>query len=87
MFLAEIKFHMLLPIMKLSKHRQKNFDGTRCEVWYQGRISPDFYGWVFPHGDKTSVGVGSANKGFSFKVGNSRIAQVGKSRGCKNSAM
>jgi geranylgeranyl reductase len=46
---------------------KENFDGTRCDVWYQGRISPDFYGWVFPHGDKTSVGLGSANKGFSLK--------------------
>jgi geranylgeranyl diphosphate/geranylgeranyl-bacteriochlorophyllide a reductase len=23
---------------------------TRCDVIYDGRISPDFYGWVFPHG-------------------------------------
>lgn len=43
------------------------FDGTRCDVWYQGEISPDFYGWVFPHGEVTSVGVGSAQKGFSLR--------------------
>jgi geranylgeranyl reductase len=43
------------------------FDGTRCDVWYQGRFSPDFYGWVFPHGDTTSVGSGSARKGFSLR--------------------
>lgn len=43
------------------------FDGTRCDVWYQGRLSPDFYAWVFPHGEYTSVGVGSANKGFSLR--------------------
>ncbi len=43
------------------------FDGERCDVYYQGRISPDFYGWVFPHGGQTSVGVGSANKGFSLR--------------------
>ena len=32
-----------------------------------GRISPDFYGWVFPHGDQTSVGVGlgTEQRGFS----------------------
>jgi geranylgeranyl reductase len=43
------------------------FDGTRCDVWYQGKISPDFYGWVFPHGATTSVGSGSARKGFSLR--------------------
>jgi geranylgeranyl reductase len=43
------------------------FDGARCDVWYQGKISPDFYGWVFPHGDTTSVGSGSARKGFSLR--------------------
>ena len=25
-----------------------DFDPERCDVYYQGRISPDFYGWVFP---------------------------------------
>lgn len=43
------------------------FDGTRCDVWYQGRLSPDFYAWVFPHGEKTSVGVGTAQRGFSLR--------------------
>ena len=42
-------------------------DGSRCDVWYQGRLSPDFYGWVFPHGSKISIGVGSAQKGFSLR--------------------
>lgn len=43
------------------------FEGDRCDIYYQGRLSPDFYAWVFPHGDTTSVGVGSAHKGFSLK--------------------
>ena len=43
------------------------FDAKRCDVYYQGRVSPDFYGWVFPHGETTSVGVGSQHKGFSLK--------------------
>src|SRR3954468_6817287 len=38
------------------------YDPTRCDVYYQGRISPDFYGWVFPHGTTASVGTGSAHK-------------------------
>lgn len=44
-----------------------DFDGSRCDVYYQGKLSPDFYAWVFPHGATTSVGVGSANKGFSLR--------------------
>jgi len=44
-----------------------NFDGARCDVYYQGDISPDFYGWVFPHGETTSVGVGTAVPGFSLR--------------------
>jgi len=43
------------------------FDPLRCDVYYQGRISPDFYGWVFPHGARTSVGMGTAVKGFSLR--------------------
>lgn len=43
------------------------FDGTRCDVYYRGSLSPDFYGWIFPHGDTTSVGTGSAQKGFSLR--------------------
>ncbi len=39
--------------------------GSRCEVHYNGTLSPDFYGWVFPHGGSVSVGTGSADKGFS----------------------
>ncbi len=42
---------------------QAHFDPARCDVYYQGRISPDFYGWVFPHGETTSVGTGTAMKG------------------------
>jgi geranylgeranyl reductase len=45
----------------------EGFDGTRCDVYYQGRLSPDFYGWVFPHGDTASVGSGSMHKGFSLR--------------------
>jgi geranylgeranyl reductase len=36
-------------------------------VHYRGEISPDFYGWVFPHGATTSVGSGSAQHGFSVR--------------------
>jgi geranylgeranyl diphosphate/geranylgeranyl-bacteriochlorophyllide a reductase len=42
-----------------------DYDSERCDVWYQGRLSPDFYAWVFPHGPCASIGVGSARDGFS----------------------
>ena len=45
----------------------QGFDGARCDVYYQGRLSPDFYGWVFPHGQTASVGSGSMQKGFSLR--------------------
>ncbi|MFN7002160.1 MAG: geranylgeranyl diphosphate reductase [Roseinatronobacter sp.] len=35
------------------------YDPDRCDVIYDGRISPDFYGWVFPHGTSCSVGMGT----------------------------
>ena len=43
------------------------FDATRCDVVYRGKLSPDFYSWVFPHGPTTSIGTGSACKGFSLR--------------------
>jgi geranylgeranyl reductase len=43
------------------------YDPLRCDVFYQGKLSPDFYAWIFPHGDQVSIGTGSANKGFSLR--------------------
>jgi geranylgeranyl diphosphate/geranylgeranyl-bacteriochlorophyllide a reductase len=44
-----------------------SFDGKRCDVIYRGKLSPDFYSWIFPHGATTSIGTGSACKGFSLR--------------------
>jgi geranylgeranyl reductase len=52
------------------------FDGQRCDVYYQGGISPDFYGWIFPHGACTSVGTGSAVKGFALRESVGRLRQA-----------
>ena len=43
------------------------FKADRCDVVYDGRISPDFYGWVFPHGGHTSIGTGTAVKGHNIR--------------------
>ncbi|WP_227285614.1 MULTISPECIES: geranylgeranyl diphosphate reductase [Paracoccaceae] len=44
-----------------------SYDPERCDVVYDGRISPDFYGWVFPHGKSASVGMGSMVKDVDLK--------------------
>ena len=54
------------------------YDPTRCEVHYRGRLSPDFYGWVFPHGETISVGVGTAQSGFPIK---SAVAELRRAVG------
>jgi geranylgeranyl reductase len=52
---------------------QTDTDPSRCDVYYRGSLSPDFYGWVFPHGDTMSVGTGSADKGFSLRSAVGRL--------------
>jgi geranylgeranyl reductase len=45
-----------------------DWDPAMCDVVYDGRISPDFYGWVFPHGPTTSVGMGTEIRDFNLKT-------------------
>lgn len=45
----------------------EDYDPSRCDVYYQGHLSPDFYAWIFPHGKTASIGLGSANKGFPLR--------------------
>jgi geranylgeranyl diphosphate/geranylgeranyl-bacteriochlorophyllide a reductase len=47
--------------------------GSRCDVYYNGTVSPDFYGWVFPHGKTMSIGTGSADKGYSLRSATQRL--------------
>lgn len=54
----------------------KDFDPGCCDVFYAQDISPDFYGWVFPHGAATSVGVGSAVKGLDLRAATARLRQA-----------
>ncbi len=48
---------------------------SRCDVYYNGSLSPDFYGWVFPHGQTMSVGTGSADHGFSLRHAVGRLRE------------
>ncbi|MDH5338808.1 MAG: geranylgeranyl diphosphate reductase [Rubrivivax sp.] len=52
------------------------YEATRCDVYYRGELSPDFYGWVFPHGDTMSIGTGSADKGFSLRSGTAALRRA-----------
>jgi len=54
-------------VIKAPESTPEGYDAARCDVLYQGNLSPDFYAWVFPHGHSASIGVGSANKGFSLR--------------------
>lgn len=54
-------------IVRSPEQGESAFDGTRCDVIYRGKLSPDFYSWIFPHGATTSIGTGSAHKGFSLR--------------------
>lgn len=57
------------------------YDPLRCDVYYDARLSPDFYAWVFPHGGQLSIGTGSACKGFSQREAIARLrAQTGLDR-------
>jgi geranylgeranyl reductase len=57
--------------------------GTRCDVYYQGALSPDFYAWIFPHGETASVGTGSACKGFSLRGATSDLRALAHLAGAR----
>lgn len=44
-----------------------DYERARCDVYYQGPLSPDFYAWIFPHGNTISIGSGTAKKGFPLR--------------------
>lgn len=69
-------YHEIIKTTPETAQRYQHANGTigaRCDVIYNGSVSPDFYGWVFPHGDTMSVGTGSADKGYSLKAATARL--------------
>jgi geranylgeranyl reductase len=54
-------------IIEAPKTAGEDYDPLRCDVIYDGAISPDFYGWVFPHGKSASVGMGTGLDGVDLK--------------------
>ncbi len=61
----------------------RRYDPDRCDVVYDGRISPDFYGWVFPHGARASVGMGSMAQGFDLKRATADLRASAGLAGCE----
>ncbi|KAB0680343.1 geranylgeranyl diphosphate reductase [Aureimonas leprariae] len=70
-------------IVRSPRGRSAAFDPERCDVFYGEAVSPDFYGWVFPHGDTTSVGTGSARKGFDLREATRRLRLAGGLSECE----
>ena len=60
-----------------------DYDPDRCDVVYDGRISPDFYGWVFPHGAQASVGMGSQVRGVDLKQATAELRAASGLAGCE----
>ena len=60
-----------------------DYDPTRCDVIYDGRISPDFYGWVFPHGAQASVGMGTEVDGVDLKQATADLRAASGLTDCK----
>lgn len=59
------------------------YDPVRCDVVYDGQISPDFYGWVFPHGDKASVGMGTEDGSVDLKKATADLREMAGLTGCE----
>lgn len=60
-----------------------DYDPTRCDVVYDGRISPDFYGWVFPHGAQASVGMGTEREGVDLKQATAELRAMSGLTDCE----
>jgi len=61
----------------------ETYDPDRCDVIYDGRISPDFYGWVFPHGPNASVGMGTEVDGVDLKAATAALLKMSGLAGCE----
>jgi len=60
-----------------------DYHPERCDVVYDGRISPDFYGWVFPHGKSASIGMGSLIKDVDLKKATADLREASGLADCR----
>jgi geranylgeranyl reductase len=87
--LAEVKDADKVPLVfayhEIIKAPPKSdiYDPARCDVIYDGAISPDFYGWVFPHGDSASVGMGTEIASVNLKDATAALRQASGLADCE----
>lgn len=62
-------------IVKSPALETDDFQSRRADIYYDGAYSPDFYAWVFPHGDVTSIGTGTFQQGFDMRAAVARLRQ------------
>lgn len=74
-----IAYHEIIEAPTLSA----TYDPLRCDVIYDGAISPDFYGWVFPHGEFASVGMGTGIEGIDLKQATADLRAASGLAECK----
>jgi geranylgeranyl diphosphate/geranylgeranyl-bacteriochlorophyllide a reductase len=74
-----IAYHEIIRAPAANGH----YDPKRCDVIYDGKISPDFYGWVFPHGDQASVGMGTGVDGVDLKEATAALRRASGLEGCE----
>jgi geranylgeranyl reductase len=60
-----------------------DFQARRADIYYDGKYSPDFYAWVFPHGNVTSIGTGTFEQGFDMRAAVARLRAETGLAGCE----
>jgi geranylgeranyl reductase len=69
-------YHEIVRAPEEEAPASADYQAQRCDVYYRGTLSPDFYGWVFPHGRSMSIGTGSMDKGFSLRSAVAALRQT-----------
>ena len=45
------------------------------EIWFDGEVSPDFYGWIFPKADHLAIGSGTEDNNHNLKALQKRFVE------------
>ena len=78
-----IAYHEIIKAPEGHSAANADYDPDRCDVIYDGKISPDFYGWVFPHGPHASVGMGTEKDGVDLKDATAELRRMAGLTGCE----
>jgi geranylgeranyl diphosphate/geranylgeranyl-bacteriochlorophyllide a reductase len=78
-----IAYHEIVEAPDALTAANADYDPDRCDVIYDGRISPDFYGWVFPHGAQASIGMGTERDEVNLKDATRALREMSGLAGCR----